>query len=666
MTDDSRARAGKRRQTPATLRTIACLFATGLPLLAGCPQSSSPIVRDRVVDREQAGNNFLNAAIRILDSLPEKIDLNLQPEEVVLDATTSRNRKNVMAVIVRDPRSESGPINVLRVVTNNGQFLRKSLGIRPGDRVRIYTNRDQYGRLEPMNLIIARLINDNTLQIAGSLQAELRQPARMEIWRNSNDRIEQIDELQQQYVRRRGPAIGWEPTPDDVALRQIIERLNQWVQKSSPTADWQVDPLVESLPEPLRIFSVENPEASPGTALATTSYAPYDARLLQEATWLRDVSTWVADKVPVQDDLSLVRALFDWTIRNVQLETRDSMSGAMFRPWQTLVLGRGTAEQRAWIFLLLARQAGYDVAMLAHQDPEQPQRWRPWLPAWFHQGKLYLFDTELGLPIPGPGGKGVATLRQAAEDESILTYLDVDDFPYRVRPGQVDQVVALVEGSAFALSKRAQMLQTRLTGQSALVLTARPTQFSRRLQEHPLVARAQLWDLPYRTSREQLDRHGPLRARIAQAMRLYAVVPKTWQAKVLYLTGKFAGKEGAMAAYRKSRPSQSIIDKLEENSPGGAESLRLSKEQAGLGLGLCAYESGNYKIAIDYLGTRTLETFPQGRWAHSARYNLARSYEAAGDITAAVRLYRQDVSPQVAGNRLRARMLQTGLLGESE
>ena len=39
-------------------------------------------------------------------------------------------------------------------------------------------------------------------------------------------------------------------------------------------------------------------------------------------------------------------------------------------------------------------------------------RAQEWLPAVLLDKQLYLFDTELGLPVPGPGGQGIATLAQ--------------------------------------------------------------------------------------------------------------------------------------------------------------------------------------------------------------------------------------------------------------
>ena len=144
----------------------------------------------------------------------------------------------------------------------------------------------------------------------------------------------------------------------------------------------------------------------------TLAIQPHEGRLLQEAVWLRDVGRWTqGDSF---DDVARATALFDWIVRNVQL---DADSAALpYRPWEVLINGHGTAEQRAWVFALMARQLGLDVVVLEVPDANPPAAGKSkfWLPALLSDGKLYLFDTRLGLPIPGKDGQGVATLADLA------------------------------------------------------------------------------------------------------------------------------------------------------------------------------------------------------------------------------------------------------------
>ena len=90
------------------------------------------------------------------------------------------------------------------------------------------------------------------------------------------------------------------------------------------------------------------------------------------------------------------------------------------------------------------------------------------------------------------------------------------------------------------------------------------------------------------------------------------------------------------------------------------------KHAASNWLGLIALDSGDYDVAVSYLGKRTLEADPDGTWTVGARYNLARAHEALGRLSgdrqqleAARNYYLADEdSPQRHGNRVRARQLE--------
>src|SRR5690606_27102096 len=108
--------------------------------------------------------------------------------------------------------------------------------------------------------------------------------------------------------------------------------------------------------------------------------------------------------------------------------------------------------------------------------------------------------------------------------------------------------------------------------------------------------------------------------------------------------------------YLKQGYSSQAIAKLEAaQSP----MMRAAKQAVSYWIGLIFFEQGDYPNAIDYLQNRTLGTKSETSWADSARYNLARTYEAAGDLQKAIELYESDTnSPQGHGNRLRAKWLK--------
>ena len=98
------------------------------------------------------------------------------------------------------------------------------------------------------------------------------------------------------------------------------------------------------------------------TDLDQPHFTSYDGYMLMEAVWARDVTRWA--KGEANDDLLAARNLFDWTIRNIQLDY-DGPDHVPQVPWETLFVGHGTALERAWTFILLLRQCDIDAAILA-------------------------------------------------------------------------------------------------------------------------------------------------------------------------------------------------------------------------------------------------------------------------------------------------------------
>ena len=199
-------------------------------------------------------------------------------------------------------------------------------------------------------------------------------------------------------------------------------------------------------------------------------------------------------------------------------------------------MGRGTATERAWLFILMARQQGLDAALVAldasavrarvaaeEQKKQSPPRkagrpenpglgsanrrgnsppgpmapvslndLRPWAVAVLIEGKLYLFEPALGLPIPGPGKIGrdrggrldirPATLAEVAADDGLLRRLDQPrTSPYPLKAADLSRIVFLIEASPQYLAKRMQLIESRLTGKQKMALTAAPTATAHRL-----------------------------------------------------------------------------------------------------------------------------------------------------------------------------------------
>jgi hypothetical protein len=451
-------------------------------------------------------------------------------------------------------------------------------------------------------------------------------------------------------------------------LKQTCDRLNQWYLQEKPEVKWQVDPLLAGLSEELR--------GQPDVKLIEGAkfQDPDDGWYLQEAVWLRDVSSVArADQF---DDLAVARRLFDWTVRNIKLEPDvggDESKRVWHRPFETLLFGRGTAIERAWLFILLARQQGLDVVYLGLADNNGAVR--PWLPALVQGDKLYLFDTALGLPIPGPIPDSVATLDQVIADDGLLRKLDLDaEHPYPVNADDLKHVVAYVEATPPAFSRRMALVESRLTGNRKMNLTSPGSALAERVAKIPHVSEVKLWPMPFEVYLANARRTKEQQMAALKEAVLYQAMPTLRMGRVLHFKGQYDGNEGAKSQYLNARPPDDYIEdyrlppEVAKQVPReslakveAAQSLlmREAKQAASFWLGLIFFDQQDYPNSIDFLANRTLGTERESPWADAARYNLARAYEAHGENVKAIELYEADKSsPQTHGNQLRGRWLK--------
>ncbi len=641
---------------------VALLFAT----LFGCG-GPEPIRRQSsgAVGASRARNVIFDTFATMLNDLPREVNLQLRPPIKILDATTSRDHRDVVAVLREHPKKPTGHNNFLFITSGNSRF--EAL-VKPGDVVRYFIQQEQvggqsYGKLSAISLTVYQVLNDDALLTAEALPQPILVPSRIEIWRYSDKKMFEIDRRLLRYVRQGEPPIDWEPSPDEAALKTLTDWLNQWNRRTAKDKEWQPDPLLAALPEDLR-------NLAPEETLRQTTFVKSDGRFLQQAVWLRDVANWAGAEA--RDDLDLATMLFDWTVRNIHLETRApsddprrSRAGLAYRPWQAMLHGRGTVEERVWVFAQLCRQQGLDVVMLSFEAIDIPEELWAWLPALWHQGKFYLFDPRLGLPIPGPDHQGVATLAEAQESEAVLRQLDVSETDrYPLTAADLQQVVALIPASSQELSWRMKQVEADLTGDQKVTLTVDPTSVADALVTSGLVREVRLWEHPLRTiSRQralsqQQAKDEQVRERAVGEFGIYTQRPKLWKGRVLHFQGTLDGPDGAKFFYRELRGLSDV--QIQEANKGPREKIVISfaKMHASYWLGIATYDSGMHEASIDYLKKRTLETNPQGPWTESAQYNLARALEALDRHDEAIALYESDTSVQNYGNRLRAKWLK--------
>ena len=411
----------------------------------------------------------------------------------------------------------------------------------------------------------------------------------------------------------------------------------------------------------------------------------------------------VANRVAGEgDDLTRATRLFDWVTRHVMLVPAGSLAPpgiqqAQARPYDVMLRGMGTEDgtgwsERSWLFMVLCRQVGLDAGLivlvparttagpipaaragglntfgwtLAAAAP-QAREPRPWAVAVLVGGKPYMFDPAIGLPIPSPDGKGVATLEQAVTDPSVLAQLDLPGRDYE--PNQVDLARGtfrvLFESSLGTLAPRMRLLQSRLTSKNRMILYRDPIAQGEAFK-HAMGERCSaigLWSLPLMVE-HRLFNPGPGNFIDATLFPL-RIFEKRWpllSARLMQLRGEMADSVQSYVVFRYAEAALESDGKT-RIPPQVQVTLDLF---ATYFLALAQMEKGDIKQSKDLFG-QTLAMMPEPdprlpyflmfRWGASANLGLLNA--KSGNLALAVRYLAQDnPTLQSHGNLLRARKL---------
>ncbi len=535
---------------------------------------------------------------------------------------------------------------------------------------------------------VEQVLDTNTLQFDLStftpeeqLRLPIETPARMEIYRFRDTRFSDLLIELNRYARRGVPLLGWEPSPDQAAIEQIVERLNQWLRQTKTTVEWQPTELLETLPQSLR----DTPELElfasdesldrgafslPSDELRDKQAQGYEGRLLQEATWARDISNWVT--ADLRNDRDRAHKLFDWTIRNLQLEEPSSERPSQ-RPWQAMLHGHATPAGRAWVFAQLCRQQEIPVVVIRPAGDDGPL----WCGALV-EDQLLLFDPEIGLPIVGDGGDTL-TLAEVQADPSVLESLELDDESYVPNDANLEQLTAEIVAGPFSLTRRAALLESRLSGNDSLLIAVDADQLATDLPKAGGIESIVIWPHPYEVTADQLRAGGnpsqstPARSRQLRNQRTRAAIefepfvhkPRLWKARLLHFRGDSgttidtsrANLEtkiddhrdaGRLYTHENIRPTDRTIERLEAGDVRRAWTA--AKQNATYWQGLLSFDRGDYGVALNWLNKAT--KIP--KWQTGARYNQARALEALGRTEEAIGLLETSDGPMSRGNRLLA------------
>jgi hypothetical protein len=188
----------------------------------------------------------------------------------------------------------------------------------------------------------------------------------------------------------------------------------------------------------------------------------------------------VARALDLEDWPTLDRARlgFEWVIREVSLKERIRQEGFaqveddVLPSRFILQIGYGTSRERAFVFLALLQQLGIDGCMVAAPGENGKGKW--WLPGVLvaHEEKtlaggrvlpgIYLFDTRLGVPLPGPKGDTIARLEEVMAGPDEVRKRLPRAISARAVPDQIAKAEVYLVCSLAGLSPRMKHLEQKL------------------------------------------------------------------------------------------------------------------------------------------------------------------------------------------------------------
>jgi hypothetical protein len=201
------------------------------------------------------------------------------------------------------------------------------------------------------------------------------------------------------------------------------------------------------------------------------AFTSRDAAHLRTTVLLRQAAQHASRGIDSPLDQAVT--LFNFVRRNVLEFGPDAPT---MTPYEILLLGRGSAEQRAWLYAELLRQIELDAVIVRPADRSVPaDRWLVGVPVTAGDAvEVYLFDMLAGVPIPAASEATAttvsvtqpATLSEVRAQEDLLRRLDLPDNPYRFTAADLKQVQVGLIGHSSLWSNRVATLDfaTELRG----------------------------------------------------------------------------------------------------------------------------------------------------------------------------------------------------------
>ncbi len=201
-------------------------------------------------------------------------------------------------------------------------------------------------------------------------------------------------------------------------------------------------------------------------------YDNQDGQHVRGCYFAKQIGEHVA--APTDKELDRIVKVFNWVCRNVVLLSEDETPPRLAL-YELLVLGRGRALDRAVIFAEILRQLRLDSVLLHPAGALEEDS--PWVMGVLLDGKVYLFDLRLGLPIPKGDIPKTARITEPATLEEVLAHPEWlaplaarSDQPYEPSVEQLKTAQVSVFSPIMGWSPRMWRLEQLLPGDQLCVL----------------------------------------------------------------------------------------------------------------------------------------------------------------------------------------------------
>lgn len=473
---------------------------------------------------------------------------------------------------------------------------------------------------------------------------------------------------------------------------EVVNLFNEWLtscgSSQQPVADGAAEPLLKKL------LSADAYQRA-----MLSRFVERDAEHVRNC--LLDKLTLEFAMKSGQSELRRVVDLFHYVVRNVQL-VEPSTDAIPFTPFEIMLFGKGTAEDRAWIFANLLRQLRIDSVIVRPSQKQaavdERKRDRGWLVGVLLDGRVFLFDTRLGWPIPSAQDDETtttvmlpATLSEVLEHDGLLRRLDLGaDRAYPLRKADLKNVGVELIGHSELWAERIKQVQMPLSGKRSVIvsdpledgeskkgLLARVAECGQDKWQADDIA---VWSYPERqlAGFDNLDDSQSARLRVrkrafaapitisfdpAQSRVVKSAKRTLLKTRIAQLLGKH---DEAILSYMTIRLGGNMPPFLTVTIAGRKiavpvppEIIRThaeAAENASFWIGLCKFEQGKVEKAAEHF-FGCFERYLEGPWAEPCRTLRASSRAANGDYGIAIELLEEGSpdDPQRDGHDLLVR-----------